>query len=31
MNENKQENNNILFGRLEGSRNTIRGFWSKKR
>jgi len=25
-NKNKQENNNITFGRLEGSRNTKRGF-----
>jgi len=26
VNENKQENNNILFGKLEGSRITKRGF-----
>jgi hypothetical protein len=28
MNENIQESNNILFGRLEGSRITTRGFWA---
>jgi len=28
MNENTQENNNILFGRLEGSRITKRVFWA---
>ncbi len=26
--QNYQENNNILFGRLEGSRNPKRGFWA---
>jgi hypothetical protein len=37
MNKNKQENKNISFGRLEGSRITKRWFWvcfserSKKR
>ncbi len=28
MNKNKQENNNILFGRQEGSKITERGFWA---
>ncbi len=28
MNVNNQENNKILFGRLEGSRITKRGFWA---
>ena len=37
MEQNNQENNKLFFGRLEGSRNTKRGFWvcfskkSKKR
>ena len=29
MKQNNQENNNILFGRLEGSKNTKRGFWAR--
>jgi len=28
MNKNKQETNNISFGRLEGSRITKRCFWA---
>ena len=37
MEQNNQENNKLFFGKLEGSRNTKRGFWvcfsdkSKKR
>jgi hypothetical protein len=37
MEQNNQENNKLLFGKLEGLRNTKRGFWvcfsdkSKKR
>jgi len=28
VNKNNQENNNIIFGRLEGLRNTKRGLWA---
>jgi hypothetical protein len=27
MEQNNQENNKLFFGKLEGSKNTKRGFW----